>query len=317
MKSVEVFVKYILCYAPDFIKDGVRYISRKLEIRRATARQQRTFVSKEQIHAIIDKLELGCDVMLHTSKMNIGTLEGGTAYVAEELLRKIDIERHTLLVSALPYRGAFADYLKKNKVFDVRTAPIAMGAINRYIAAKPHAVRSLHPTHSVVAIGPRADYYVADHQLDPTPFGVHSPYYKLIQNRGKVVLFGATLNNLTCVCAVEDMLGEVYAGYLYSKRRYNVKCIDKDGAEYDVSTVCHDPRKAIHRSLLFLHDRLVEEGIMQVYPIGEAEVAVIDIRAFSIYYLHLLDSGISNRGSIIVSEELHKKIKQVLNILIQ
>lgn len=315
MQSVRVIAKYILCYAPDFIKKGVRYISGKLEIRQAKARQQRTKVSKEQIHSIIDGLNLDCDVMLHTSKINIGDLEGGTAYVAEELLRKINTERHTVLVSALPYRGAFADYLKKNNTFDVRTAPIAMGAINRYIASKPNAVRSLHPTHSVVAIGPNANDYIAEHYLDSTPFGSHSPYYKLIQNRGKVVLFGATLNNLTCVCAVEDMLGKAYAKYLYLEKSYTVKCVDDKGRIYDVSTVCHDPRKAIHRSLLFLHDRLIKEGIMQVYPIGEAEVAVIDIRAFAIFYLRLLDTGVSNRGIITVSEKLHQAIIDALNVL--
>lgn len=315
MWNIRVFAKYILCYAPDFVKKSVRRISRKLEIRQAKARQRRTKVSKEQIHTIINGLELDCDVMLHTSKTNIGSLDGGTAYVAEELLRKINTEQHTVLVSALPYRGAFADYLKENRVFDVRTAPIAMGAINRYIAAKPNAVRSLHPTHSVVAIGPHADEYVAEHQLDPTPFGIHSPYYKLIQNRGKVVLFGATLNNLTCVCAVEDMLGKAYAQYLYSAKSYAVQCVDNKGMTHTVVTSCHDPRKAIHRSLLFLHDRLIQEGIMQVYPIGEAEVAVIDIRAFAVYYLHLLDTGISNRGKIVVSEELHQAIRRALNIL--
>lgn len=315
MWNIKIFIKYVLCYAPNFVKQSIRHISRQLETRQAKARQQRTKVSKEQIHAIIDKLELDCDVMLHTSKINIGTLEGGTAYVAEELLRKINTEQHTVLVSALPYRGAFADYLKKNRVFDVRTAPIAMGAINRYLAAQPNAVRSLHPTHSVVAIGPRAEAYVAEHHLDSTPFGLHSPYYKLIQNRGKVVLFGATLNNLTCVCAVEDMLGKAYARYLYSDKSYTVQCVDNQGGVHNVVTTCHDPRKAIHRSLLFLHDRLIQEGIMQVYPIGEAEVAVIDIRAFAVYYLHLLDSGISNRGKIIVSKELHQAITNALNVL--
>ena len=51
---------------------------------------------------------------------------------------------------------------------------------------------------------------------------------------------------------------------------------------------------------------------MRVYPIGEAEVSLIDIRAFAIYYLQLLDKGISNRGKIKISPALHERIVETI-----
>lgn len=317
MNQLKIGLKFLLVYSPECVKVIIRKFAKYAEIRKAKQRQRRTKVSKKYVHDIIGKLCLDCDVMLHTSIINIGEIEGGAKFLAEEILDRINIAKHTLLVPALPFRGSFADYLKKGDVvFDVRTAPIAMGSLSKYIASLPQAKRSIHPTHSVVAIGKDAEYYTNEHHLDNTPFGIHSPYYKLIRNRGKVILWGATLNNLTCICAVEDMLGNCYKDYVYSPQKYKVKCIDKDGNFFYVQTCCHDPKKAIKRNLLFIHDALVNEGIMEVYPIGEAEIAVIDIKEFAVYYLQLLAKGYSNRGKIRVTEELQYKIEQVISGLL-
>ncbi len=246
--------------------------------------------------------------MLHTSRTNIGDLEGGVEFVAEAILNKINLHEHTLLVSALPYRGSFADFLSQKRTFDVRTAPIAMGAINKYFANMPNAIRSVHPTHSVVALGPLAHEYVSEHHLGTTPFDVYSPYWKLIKNKGKVVLFGATLNNITCICAVEDLIGGEYTSRIYLSNNFNVKCINQDGDTLFVNTICHNPRKSINRSIMFMRDGLIKNNIMKVYPLGESEVSVIDVQKFALYYLDLVNVGITNRGKIRVSDELKSNI---------
>lgn len=314
---LKVVIKTLLCYSPLWLKSLLLSWNKKREKTTIMNRVSRTHVTREEIHCIIGALDLNSDVMLHTSRSNIGDLDGGSEYVVNEFLNKIDITKHTLLVSALPYRGTFMDYLKQHAgmIFDVRTAPIAMGSINQCFASLKDAQRSVHPTHSVVAIGKDATSYVSEHHLDSTPFGEHSPYWKLIENKGKVVLFGATLNNLTCVCAVEDLLGDIYTKNIYAKQCFNVNCIDMAGNSVEVTTVCHDPRKAINRSLTFIHDDLINQNIMEVYPLGEAEVAVIDILSFARFYLKLLDSGVSNRGKIKVDGRLHEKIEWALKKL--
>ena len=276
---------------------------------------KRTKVSTEQILDVVNRLELDCDVMLHTSRTNIGDLEGGVDFSANAILDKINLEKHTLLVSALPYRGAFAEYLTKEHVFDVRKAPIAMGAINKYIASLPNAMRSVHPTHSVVAVGAHAKEYVSEHHLDKTPFGFYSPYWKLIKNKGKVVLFGATLNNITCICAVEDLIGGEYTSRIYLSDNFRIKCINLNGDTLFVDTVCHNPRKSINRSIMFMRDGLIKNNIMKVYPLGESEVSVIDIQKFAMYYLDLVLVGVTNRGKIHVSDTLKNSIiksKQII-----
>lgn len=307
-EKIKFVVKFCSYYSPKFVQRLIKEFNSKREKRLIIERMKRCKVSSKQILSVLDKLELDCDVMLHTSRTNIGDLEGGVEFVAEAILNKINIRKHTLLVSALPYRGSFAEYLSKERVFDVRTAPIAMGAINKYFANLPNSIRSIHPTHSVVAVGPHAQTYVSEHHLGKTPFDSCSPYWKLIKNKGKVVLFGATLNNLTCICSVEDLIGKEYTSRIYLPKNYRVKCIDQRGDTLFVDTVCHNPRKSIKRSILFMREGLLKNNIMQVYPLGESEVAVIDIQKFAMCYLDLVDAGISNRGRIKVTEGLRSSI---------
>ena len=55
---------------------------------------------------------------------------------------------------------------------------------------------------------------------------------------------------------------------------------------------------------MFMRDGLIKNNIMKVYPLGESEVSVIDVQKFALYYLDLVNVGITNRGKIRVSDEL-------------
>lgn len=300
-------------YSPVCLRRYLHQIVEKREIRDGVARAKRTKVSKEELEEKIEALHLNGDVMLHSSIMNIGKLQGGSKFVVEKILEKVDVSKHTLIVSALPFRGIFKEYLETKPVFDVRYAPIAMGAINEYIALLPGCKRSLHPTHSVVAIGRFAEEYTATHQLDETPFGVHSPYSKLIKYRAKVILLGATLNNLTMIHAIEDLLGELYPFKIYEKKLYNVDCINQEGKHITVHTTCHNPLIGIYRDLSFMHNDLIRNGIMEAVPLGEAELCVLDAYRFCIYYLDLMASGYSIYGRFKASAQLKDFISKVKN----
>jgi aminoglycoside 3-N-acetyltransferase len=52
--------------------------------------------------------------------------------------------------------GGMADTLRAGEIFDVRNTPSGMGRIAEFIRKHSDARRSLHPTHSVSAIGARA-----------------------------------------------------------------------------------------------------------------------------------------------------------------
>lgn len=314
-QKIKAYCKLFLYYAPPCVRYLIQTYVEKQELKEGLQRMHRTKVTKADLNALLSSLDLDHDVMLHTSMINIGKIQGGAKYVADLFLSKMDLSRHTLLISALPFRGSFQRYLDTHKDFDVRTAPIAMGTINEYLASKDGAMRSIHPTHSVVAIGKSAKEYTKEHHLDFTPFGVHSPYQKLIYNKGKVVLLGATLNNLTLIHAIEDMLGGLHPVKCYLSKTYEICCKDQDGNSLRVKTSCHDPRKGAIRDLNRLRPDLVEQGIMKVHQIGEAELIEIDALQFSIFYLEKLSKGQSIYGHHHVSVALKSKITEIINHL--
>ena len=140
-KTLKIAIKYALYYAPRPLQERLRKIQMERELREGMERAKRTRVSKAEFLELMDRLDWGSDIFLHTSMLNVGKIEGGAKFIADTLSRKVDTERYTLLVSALPYRGSFWEYLRMNPTFDVRTADIAMGAVNERFPGVLHGVR--------------------------------------------------------------------------------------------------------------------------------------------------------------------------------
>lgn len=88
--------------APGFLKRAVKRRGEKRYLKQISERMKRTRISKEEVDSVFDEMQLGCDVMFHTSTMNIGKVAGGTKFLAERIEKTVDTSKHTLLLSALP-----------------------------------------------------------------------------------------------------------------------------------------------------------------------------------------------------------------------
>lgn len=296
--KVKTLIKYLIYFSPTPIKSLLHKKIEKKRVQLGMARYKRCKVSKEEVEDVLSKIDFNHDIMLHTSVFNIGHIAGGPKWLTNAILEHCDLENHTLIVSALPYFGSFADYLHDGMTFDVNTAPIAMGVVNERIAAMEGACRSAHPTHSVVAIGKDKKEYTAKHHLDDTPFGINSPYCKLLERKARILLFGATLHNLTFIHAVEDLLAENYpVKNIYSKHKYNIHCITDSGEKADVITPAHNPFKSISRNdgSMFETDGL-SKGYIKKWPLGEGYVYEIDALAMANRYCEMLKEGRSMYG---------------------
>lgn len=317
MKSnIKFWIKVLKFYTPDSIKnvfnkgENLKAIQQQLEFAKNNK------VSKEESKALIDSLPLGnSDIMLHTSMVRIGTLSGGKKWIADNLLSAININKNTLIVTASPTLERNSEYLKKRPVFDVRTAPIAMGAINEYIGTLENAKRSVHPTHSVIAVGANANYYIYGQEQDRTPFGEHSPYYKIIKKRGKLLLFGATVENVTMMHAIEDMIGDAFPFKVYNRKVYNVNCIDSNGKSLIVSTPTHNAILGIKRELLWMREGLMKNNYMQEWKIGGGTVSLVDAYGYAVYYMNELLAGNSIYGKFKCSPKLRNRIEELLKTL--
>ena len=119
-------------------------------------------------------VEPGMDLMVHSSLSAIGYVEGGADTVVDALLEAIG-RRGTLMMPSFNHRAA--------QVYNPMTTPTTNGAIPDAMWRRKEAVRSLHPTHPVAAIGPRAEEYCRDH-LEVGIWAQDSPIGKLVHSGG-------------------------------------------------------------------------------------------------------------------------------------
>jgi aminoglycoside 3-N-acetyltransferase len=78
------------------------------------------------------------------------------------------------------------------------------GVFPEFLRTTPGALRSASPGPSVTAIGNRAEWLIADHPLD-YGYGEGSPFAKLMEARGKVIMIGAPLDTMTLLHHAEHL----------------------------------------------------------------------------------------------------------------
>jgi aminoglycoside 3-N-acetyltransferase len=90
--------------------------------------------------------------------------------------------------------------------FDIAASRCAYdnGAFVECLRTTPGARRSSNPGASVVALGARADWFCADHPLD-YGYGEGSPFAKLAEASGKVLMAGAPYDTMTLLHHAEHL----------------------------------------------------------------------------------------------------------------
>jgi aminoglycoside 3-N-acetyltransferase len=163
------------------------------------------------------------------------------------LIREVIGSSGTILFPTYPnHRISSYEYLRQGHVFDVRRTPSYTGILTEFARRQRSAVRSLHPTKSVCAIGPAAADTTATHHLSPYPYDTFSPYYKLIEGRGKIVGLGATTNYISFGYCVDDAWKGRFPVRVYHDEIFDAPCINYEGERVMVRTYAHDMSRVIH-----------------------------------------------------------------------
>jgi aminoglycoside 3-N-acetyltransferase len=88
--------------------------------------------------------------------------------------------------------------------FDPRTTPGIVGRIPERFRQRPGVQRSLHPTHSLAAIGARAAAILRDHELSLTPCGPESPWGHIARSGGSILMIGVGTQPCTMFHGAEE-----------------------------------------------------------------------------------------------------------------
>jgi len=183
------------------------------------------------------QLRAGDVVVIHSS---LGNLNLGFPYDRIlSLIREIVGDEGTLLFPTYPMLTSYK-FLLSGEVFDIRKSPSYTGILSEFARQHKAAIRSLHPTKSVCAIGPQARELTETHQHSLHPCDTFSPFYKIMKYNARVIGLGvSTQQGLSPVHTVEDALIDDFPVDLYHKRLFAAKCINYDGKIEIVHTYGH------------------------------------------------------------------------------
>lgn len=220
-------------------------------------------VTREQVAFDLKLCGLGRGdvILMHSALSSIGFVEGGADAVVDAVLDVLGPEG-TFAASTLA--------ISRTEPFDPQNTPSTVGRISEAMRARPGAVRSGHPVHSIVALGARAEELCAGHE-STTGCGEGSPYLKLVDMGGKIVLLGVDMNRNTTLHAIEDLMDSCYLEELDLPAPVYVE-------NYSEKTVHIEKFPPGHRDFLRFTPVLRRAGALQEGRVGRAVVKVIDAK---------------------------------------
>jgi aminoglycoside 3-N-acetyltransferase len=158
-------------------------------------------VTREDITAGLRELGLrtGDIVVAHSSLSSFGKVEGGEETVVDAIFDVIGPEG-TLVAPTFNYKPG---------IFDPNATESMCGRVTEAVRLRPNAVRSLHPTHSVAAVGALAHAVTEGHEKTHS-FGRGSALFKVLQANGKVLLLGVDHTSNSMIHVAEEIAGAPY-----------------------------------------------------------------------------------------------------------
>ncbi len=165
----------------------------------------------------------GDAVLMHSTMRGFEGFSGSVSEVIAVLEEAIGPEG-TLIMPTLSMSGSAVEFVQANKVFDVRTTPSQAGLLTEVFRRSPSVVRSLHPTHSVAVWGADTGWWIENHHLADSPCGRGSPYHRLLERNGKILMAGVGIACLTFFHCAEELIESRMPESPFTGERYVVKC---------------------------------------------------------------------------------------------
>ena len=214
-------------------------------------------------------IESGDHILVHSSLSSLGWVDGGADAVIDALS---DAVGPAGTVAFPTLTGSPDDSPENPPVFDARDTKCWTGRIPETARRRHGAIRSLHPTHSVAATGAIAGWLTSGHELVRTPCGFGSPYDKLADVEGKIVLIGVGQSCNTSFHLAEEVAG---VAYVIQDRPMDITFADMSG-NWVLMRDAYLHRPGVRRDYEAFETAMIEMGMARVGKVGDAEVRVID-----------------------------------------
>ena len=219
-------------------------------------------------------VRLGDIVIVHSSFDRFEAFNGKPTEIILALQQAVG-PLGTLLMPTLPFTGTAVAYVANGGIFDVVRTPSRMGLLTELFRRSPGVVRSVHPTHPVAAWGMRSEEIIAGHHLATTPCGLGSPFTRLLEHGGKILLLGTGIEAMTFFHAVEERLEPEMPFTPFTKETFLLYSKDRDGTVLSSTTRLFAPEWSRLRNLAPLSAALRQRGAWRTARIGGLEVILL------------------------------------------
>ncbi len=209
----------------------------------------------------------GDTMLVHSSLSSMGHVEGGANTVIDTLQHVVG--RDGLVV--LPTH-TWDTVKRRQPVFHVSLTPSIVGKMTEVFRKRAGVVRSWHPTHSVAAMGKRAQEFLQGHERWSTPCAKDSPYGRLVAEHGSVILLGVDLSVFTLMHGFEEW---AELPWVFNREELLYTVLD-NGQVLSVPSRRHTDAEGYDRDFPALEPLLRDGGAIRYAKIGEATVRRID-----------------------------------------
>ncbi len=137
-------------------------------------------------------------LLMHSSMKSIGDTEGGADTVLDALSEFM--QDGLLVLPTHTWRDINAD----NPKYYPDTTSVCVGILPELFRQRKDVHRSLHPTHSVAALGKDAEEFVAGDERFDTPCHRGSAWGRLLDRKATIILVGVDQRRNTFIHGIEE-----------------------------------------------------------------------------------------------------------------
>lgn len=246
--------------------------------RRLAVRAFRSYDASDLLHAIRRLgVEPGDAVMLHSAFEPHHGFRGTIDALIDVFVEAVGPSGHLLMVS-LPYRSSSLAYLQSGRRFDVRRTPSMMGLVSEMFRRRAGVLRSVHPTHPILAYGPQAERFVAAHPMCRYPCGPGTPFDEVALAGGKVLFFNAAFDTITFFHYLEHLVHKQLPFALYTDVPFDVTVIDAEGQGRSVTTYVFAEGAIRRRRFERFEDAMRARGAIRSCRVGNSYLLAADLK---------------------------------------
>lgn len=257
-----------------------------------------SFTTKDLLIEIDSQIPENTEVlMFHTSFNNLKPMyTGNVGEFIDDLLEYAIAKKITLVfpgfVLGKRNKGTKRYFLDKKK-FDLKKTATTVGLINEYFRRKEGVVRSAHPSHSLLAFGPKANEIVSSHHLCDTTFGRNTPFHKLESYNTSIIGLGTYYyRNLTHVHVVEDLLGDNFVFPSQPSHEQIPVQLILPNSKYEYKLRVFKKEVSNRRDLTILA-KYVDKSTVNQYTYKGAPMFVVDPKKLTERLISLAEEGVT------------------------